>query len=291
MSVIIKQIPPEPGTELMGLEALGLSVFPGVKSSFEIPIINGRYNIGQNDPKYKDRIKEFEDYLRFSFDSEEGYKWLEEHLTDLSHDTQALDPTSKFEDRFILHVLEVNGGFGIVALNANHIEEYPINNFKFSLTNEDYEVEKRISKKENKLRATATISKLYESKTNRLILLAKYLLSISSGIGTSKQTALDKLTDFIDQSSDNVEKFNNAAVLDPEYIDSVVKVKEAIFTGIIVLGQDGQFTLKASGDKLGKTESEVIQFLLLPKNKHLLGEGTKDDLPYSISAQLKDTSY
>lgn len=284
-------MPPEPGVELMGLEKEGLSVFPGVVSSFEIPVINGRYNIGQDKSEYSERIKSFEDRLGFKFDSPEGYQWLENHLTDLSHDTMALDPKNSLEDSFMLHVLEVNNGFGVVALNQNHVESTPMNNFKFALENEEYESEKRISKKKDKLAATTTLNTLYSSKTNRIILLAKYLLSISSGVGESKDVALDKLLDFIDKSPENVAKFLTASKMDAEYIDGVVKVKEAIFTGIIILGQDNQFVLKMSGDKLGRTESEVIQFLLMPKNKHLLGEGIKDDLPYSISTQLKDMRY
>lgn len=286
MSTLIKQIPLEPGVQLMGLEKYGLSCFPGVTSSFEIPIRNGRYNIGRGDEKYESKLKEFEEKLGFSFDSMEGQTWLENFTIDLSHDVEAID-RSVLEKDFMLHVLEVNKGYGIIAMSEDDIHDAAINTFKFAVTSKEKEIEKRVSKKEIRYQAAGILRDLYESKNNRIILIAKYLLAVGNGLDNNKTEAFDKLSDYIELSLSNAEKFIEVSKLEIEYIIAVVKVKEAIFRGIISLGQDGVFYNRMSNTKYGRTESEVIEFLLMPSNLPELGEDLKDDMPYSISAQLK----
>lgn len=111
MTQIIKQIPPEEGVELMGLEKHGMSVFPGVESNFEIPMRNGRYYVGQDNSKYEQRIAKFEEQLGFKFDSDTGQDWLESFNITLSHDVSALDP-NVLTDAFTLHIL--NGPLAVI---------------------------------------------------------------------------------------------------------------------------------------------------------------------------------
>lgn len=289
MTQIIKQIPPEEGVELMGLEKHGMSVFPGVESNFEIPMRNGRYYVGQDNPKYEQKIAKFEEQLGFKFDSDTGQDWLESFNITLSHDVSALDP-NVLADAFTLHILEINDGYGIVALNEEAIANAAINTFKFAVTSDEAEINKRVSKKQIKTTAFTILNELYDGNSSRIITIAKYLLNFN-GTSTDRMGAFDKLHDFIDSSVSNAEKFVQSTKLDMEYILTVVKVKDAIAKNIISLSKDGFYYNRMSNTKYGRTESEAIDFLLKPINIHELGEGLEDDLPYSISAQLKVLGY
>lgn len=282
MSVTIKQLTPDKNEQLMGLEQYGFSVFPGCNSSFEIPLINNKPNLNLT-PELKEK---FEKYFNKDFDSPEGQEWLRSYSVDINHDLTVLDPKN-IEHEFILHILKSNNGMGIVAMNQNAIEESPVNTFKYIVTNEETEVEERVSKKEIKLNAYDKLNTLWKSNTNRLVLLAKYIFPANSGIGDNKQLAFDKLEEYIGKTISNAEHFLRVTEQDPEHINTVVKIRSAIHRNIIRMGPDNQYILFSSGNKLGRNEEEVIAFLSNPTNKDLLGYDTEDDLPYSVSAQLK----
>jgi len=284
MATLLKQLPPEPGTQLMGLEDFGMSVFPGCTTSIEIPMINGKYNIGlDNDPVLK---KEFEEHFNINFDSPQGQEFLENYTIKIDHEIMAFDPKNSIEHKWLLHLLKVNSGMGIIAINDAALDSSPINTFKFKIVDETFELEERVSKKTVKANAYQLLDKYNKPSSNRLILLANYLFP-HAGIGENKNLAFDKLEDFINTSYANTQKFIEISNLDPEYIELVVKIKKAINFNIIRMGKDGQYVLNSTDSKLGRTEDEVISFFKILSNKDLLGSNSKDDLPYSITSQLK----
>lgn len=284
MSVTIKQIPPEPGTNLMGLEQYGFSVFPGCSTSFEIPWINGRPNIGLEEKKDKDKREKFENFWGVKFDSEEGRKFLSEYEIKLNHDINAFDPDNNIRDAWNLHLLQVNQGIGIVAVNDDVINEVAVNNFRFKISDDNRDLEQEVSKKTTLAKASSELLKLFESSSNRVVLLAKYIFPAGSGISTKNQ-AYSRLDQYIKGVKD-AEKFLNALKLEPEYIDIVVKVKEAIFRGIIRVNNDGRYMIQMSGTILGRTEEEVVNYCLNPANADIVGTGGKTDSPSSLTSLL-----
>lgn len=284
MAVLLKQLAPE-NRDYMGLSDSGFSVFPGCMTSIEIPMVQGKFNLGLEDKKLREK---FEKHFEVKFDSPEGIEFLSNYTIHISHDVQAFDPRNNVEHEFQLHVLKANKGFGLVSFSDDDNSDNVVNTYKFVVTDDTQELQTRVTRKEVKMAATSELSNLYNSNTSRLVLIAKFLFPASSAIGNNKALAFDKLDDFIAENNKNCQKFLDVLKLDPEYLDTVVKVKMAIHTGIIRPGQDGVFTLFANGTKLGRNEEEVIQFCLLPSNKDIVGYGTKDDFPYSITAQLKD---
>lgn len=285
MSVLIKQIKPDLDAALMGLEKEGLSMFPDCETVMEIPFVYGKPNIGLDKKEDKALKEKFESYFNVKFDTPEGIKWLSEYEIVIKHDVTAYDPRNP-KDAFDLHVLKINNGMGIVATSTVAIESTPVNTFKFIVTDENAEVEERVKYKETKLAADIEIGKLYQGNTNRLVLVAKYLFSTNSGIGNNKVMAFDRLTDFISKSATNCKMFLEVLKLDPEYLDTVVKVKDSIFRGII-RHHGGQYVVYATQTPVGRNEEEVIKFFTNPKNKDVLGYGLPDDQPTSITAQLK----
>lgn len=286
MSVTIKQIAPSLDEPLMGLEKYGYSVFPGVVSEFEIPQQNGKIDLKLT----QDQKKFYEDYFKLDFDSESGQSWLKNYTIKVDHDITALDPKN-VEHSFILHILKTFGGFGLIAMTDNAIDESAVNNFKFMVSDELSEVGNRVSKKEIKLNALTKLRELWLSNTNRLCLLANYIFPANVSVGDNKTLAFDKLEEFITKTTGDAELFLRVTELDPEYVQTVVMVKSAIHRGIIRKETDGQYSLHSSGTKLGRNEEEVIVFLTNPANRDLLGYGNADDLPYSVHAQLNRNKF
>lgn len=287
MSVTLKQIPSDPTQNLMGLENFGFSVFPGCSTNFEIPWVNGRPNIGLTDKKDKDLKDKFEKFWGVEFDSERGREFLATYEIKINHDIEAFDPEKNMKDAWDLHLIKVNNGMGIIAVDDDVLNEVAVNNFKFKLTDENRDLEAKITKKQITLKAGAKLQELYESNTNRIVLFAKYIFPAGSGIAT-KNLAFSRLEDFISKNTNNAEKFLEVVKLEPEYLETVVKVKEAIFRGIIRIGPDGKYILSMSGTVLGRSEEEVIQFCLNPSNIDIVGTGGKTDAPSSLTSQLND---
>ena len=287
MSVTLKQIPSDPTQNLMGLENFGFSVFPGCSTNFEIPWINGRPNIGLTDKKDKDLKDKFEKFWGVEFESDRGREFLASYEIRINHDIEAFDPEKNLKDAWDLHLIKVNNGMGIIAVDDDVVNEVAVNNFKFKLTDENKDLEAKITKKQITLKAGAKLQELYESNTNRIVLFAKYIFPAGSGIAT-KNLAFSRLEDFISKNTNNAEKFLEVVKLEPEYLETVVKVKEAIFRGIIRIGVDGKYILSMSGTVLGRSEEEVIQFCLNPSNIDIVGTGGKTDAPSSLTSQLND---
>lgn len=285
MAILMKQVKPQPGVELMGLEKEDMSVFPGCNTTMEIPIVNGRPNIGLDGKDSKGLRDKFENHFGVKFDTPEGLNFLYNYEMTVSHDVSAYDPRN-LDHAFDLHILKVNNGMGIIAVDDAAIERSPVNTFRFKLTDEMTEQTDKVNARQVKYAATTVVSTLYDSNPERLILLAKYIFPAGSGIGNNKLAAFEKISDYLEQNSKNCQSFMTVTKTDVEHINTVVLVKEAIYRNII-RQSNGQYVLYATQTPLGRNEEEVIKFCSNPNNKDIVGYGLKDDLPTSISAQLK----
>lgn len=285
MALLMRQIAPDPDVELMGLQKEGMSVFPGCSTSMQIPFINGRFNLGLEGTDNKKLKEKFENHFGVKFDSKEGEEWLGKYEIKIDHDITAYDQRN-LDCLFDLQVLKSNGGMGIVATSDVAIEESPMNNFKFILVDENAELEDTVKKRAQKFTAITELNTLNNSNTNRMLMIAKYIFDIGSGVGSNKNVAFNKLADYIEKNVKQAEQFLNVMKIDPEYLLTVVKIKEAIYRNIIRY-TNGQYVLYATMTPLGRNEEEVIKFCSNPNNKDIVGYGLKDDLPTSISAQLK----
>lgn len=282
MALLMQQKKPAQDSILMGLEKEGLSMFPNCVTTMEIPMRNNQFNLAFKDKKQKE---EFENHFGVKFDTPEGQVFLENYQVVLNHDVTAYDIKNP-KDAFDIHILKVNGGMGIVATNEAELENSPIDTYKFIIKDEHAEVEERVKSKETKMQAMAELNKLKDTASTRLILIGKYVFGVTVGIGTNKNIAFDKLYDFIESNYNNALKFSEIARMDPEYLNTVVSIRDAIYRNIIRF-QNGQYVLYATQTPLGRNEDEVIRFLTNTSNSDILGSGLKDDSPTSILAQLK----
>jgi len=282
MALLMQQRKPDLDSNLMGLEKEGLSVFPNCVTTMEIPMRNNQFNLPFKDKKHKE---EFENFFGVKFDSDEGKEFLENYQVVINHDVTAYDLRNP-RDAFDIFILKANGGMGIVATNESELENSPIDTYKFVIKDEHADVEERVKSKESKMQAMAELHKLKDTNSTRLLLIAKYVFGVTVGIGNSKSIAFDKLFDFVESNYNNALEFSKVTRIDPEYLNTVVSIREAIYRNIIRFN-NGQYVLFATQTPLGRNEEEVIRFLTNTSNSDMLGTGLKDDSPTSILAQLK----
>jgi hypothetical protein len=281
MSVLIRQRDPQPNEFLMGLESHGYVMFPGCDTEFDIPILNNKYNLGLGENQ-----EEFENYFGVKFDTPEGKEFLDSYRIKLRHDVNPLDD-SNMDHRFNLAILKANGGLGIVQFNDESTDLFA--RYPFVATDEDKDIEKKVSKKVIRNSALSELEKLQKNKP-KMFRIAKYIFDVNSGIfNTNADVAYDRLDEYIVASNDNATAFLNTLKLDQDYIDVVITVKAAMVKGIIRLTPDKWLENHANGTKMGRNLEEVVKYLNNPNNQDQLGLGNETDTPYSIKRQIKES--
>ena len=278
--ILITQRKPE--NPLPGFEELDYLVFPACNSNLIIPYVGGKYQLGfeYNSPE----AKSWEKLLGVKFDTPEGQAFLDNYTIDLNHDSTIITQTPK--GRFDLHLIKVHNGFGVIKLDDAEVG--PSDPYIFELKDVEKEQDKHYTKVRVKNEAIAELEKLDQSSKQKLILIAKYIFEINSGINTDV-IAYNRLDAYISQSDQNAAYFLRALKVDSNYMDTVVTTKEAMSRNIIRLSGK-HYINYATGNILGKTFEEVVEHLNDPTNIQELGTGLKGDDPTSIKMQLKNSA-
>lgn len=277
MSVVIKQI--KKPNEIPGFEQLGFLVHPDCQSEMEIPLVNGKYNIGLNGkPELK---KYFEDSFGFSFDSPAGQEFLDNFRIQISHSDTILpdSPTT----RFTVHLLNHLNGMGFIKTSKKI--DGPVDTFVFEIYDEKAEQGDRVNKKTIMLTAASKLQDIYDNKRSLIVLIAKFLFESASEID-SEVIAYDKLSDYI-MEFENAKHFLKQIEVDVEHMDLVATVKEAIAKNIIRY-ENGYYVNFVTKTRFGKNPEEIVTYFSNPANQDEYGTGT-NDAPYTIKAQLKNS--
>ena len=231
----------------MGLEKYGMSLFSGT-TVFEIPFVNGKYSIGlDNNPNLKEK---FETYFGVKFDTPEGQQFLGDYEIKINHDVTSF--SSSIKDEFDLHVIKVNKGMGFIALSDESFNESPVNNFKVKLTDEESELRTKVGKAVVTNGAIVELNNLHLAPTNRILLIAKYLFPVATGLANNKDLAYAKLDEFIKQSVENAQLFLNTLKIPLEEVDLSVAIKDGIHRNIIRM-INNQYVLYAANVTLGRS--------------------------------------
>lgn len=273
--------PLKKGIDMEGFRELGFSIIPEGFSEIPIPMINGKYNL-QWETHQKEK-EEFEKQFGFTFESAEGRDFLDNFVIRIDHDETIMPDTTL--TKFAKYVIEVNNGFGFIKYDG--YKEGAVDTTRFELYDENTEITNRVTRKTLINTAIAEFQTLWETKRPLITLIARYIFDANSGIKTDI-AAYDKLSIFIEEY-DGAKKFLSAAKENPETMDLVVTVKEAILKNIIRLDKHNYINY-ATKNVLGRNFDEVVAFLGDPANQDEMGLGTTDDASYSIKAQLKNAN-
>ncbi len=268
-----------------GFDQLGFVLFPDCTSEVEIPFINNRFITGfENNLEKK---KYFEDRLGVRFDTEQGQEFLDNYRIRFNHEIN-IKGSSPF-DEFDLWLIKANNGFGLIKIGE---EESPTEDTIFVFFDEEKEMIESVTRKSIVNRAAREIEDLWDGNRAKLVLIAKYLFEVNSGI-SSELIAYNKLTDFISldkpvRNAENAQIVLRAFKADPDYMDTTVDTKTAIAKNIIRFS-DGWYVNHITQTKLGRNIEDTITFLNNPQNQDEFGTGGAEDSVHTIKAQLKNS--
>jgi len=187
-----------------------------------------------------------------------------------------LEPDKDPYDLIKLYAIEA-GGFSIVAKSFEEARRMPTPP-KFYLDKLEETVSTKTEVKKLRNKALAELQKLFDKNTNKLFYVAK-VVDINS-TQYKKSTPNDILYDNMDKyingetvetnKKKTAERFLEVVDLDMETLKLRAMVKDATYHKIIATRGDGFIYHMQSGTMLGKTPSDVVEYLKNPLNEQVL---------------------
>lgn len=187
-----------------------------------------------------------------------------------------LEPSKDPYDLIRLYTIEA-GGFSIVAKSLEEARRMPVPpKFYLDRLEETASIQTEVKKIRNK--ALAELQKLYDKNQNKLLYVAKVLDPNSAQY--KKSTPNDVIYDNMDKyiNGDLVDKdkrktgqrFLDAANLDMETLKIRAVVKDSGYFKFISTKADGFIYHMKTGTMLGRTPSDVAEYLKNPLNEEIL---------------------
>lgn len=187
-----------------------------------------------------------------------------------------LEPDKDPYDLIKLIAIE-NGGFSIVAKSFEHARSMP-SPPKFYLDKLENTISTKTEVKKLRNKALSELQKLFDKNTNKLFYVAK-VVDVNSA-QYKKSTPTDVLYDNMDKyingetvdtnKKRTAEKFIEIASLDMETLKIRALVKDASYHKIIATRGDGFIYHLDSATMLGKTPSDITEYLKNPLNEQIL---------------------
>lgn len=192
------------------------------------------------------------------------------------NDPVYLEPSKDPYDLIRLYAIEA-GGFSIVAKSLEEARRMPVPpKFYLDKLEETASIQTEVKKIRNK--ALAELQKLYDKNQNKLLYIAKVLDPNSAQY--KKSTPNDVIYDNMDKyiNGDLVDKdkrktgqrFLDAAGLDMETLKIRAIVKDSAYFKFISTKADGFIYHMKTGTMLGRTPSDVAEYLKNPLNEEIL---------------------
>jgi len=187
-----------------------------------------------------------------------------------------LEPDKDPYDLIKLYAIEA-GGFSIVAKSFEEARRMPTPP-KFYLDKLEETVSTKTEVKKLRNKALAELQKLFDKNTNKLFYVAK-VVDINS-TQYKKSTPNDIIYDNMDKyingetvetnKKKTAERFLEVVDLDMETLKLRAIVKDATYHKVIATRGDGFIYHMQSGTMLGKTPSDVVEYLKNPLNEQVL---------------------
>jgi len=187
-----------------------------------------------------------------------------------------LEPDKDPYDLLKLYIIEA-GGFSIVAKSFEHARKMPTPP-KFYLDKLENTVSTKTEVKKLRNKALSELQKLFDKNTNKLFYVAK-IVDINS-TQYKKSTPNDVVYDNMDKyingetvdtnKKKTAERFLEVALLDMETLKIRALIKDGTYHKVIAVRGDGFIYHMESGTMLGKTPSDVAEYLKNPLNEQIL---------------------
>lgn len=187
-----------------------------------------------------------------------------------------LEPEKDPYDLIKLYAIEA-GGFSMVSRSFEEARQQP-RPPKFYLDKLEETVSTKTEVKKLRNKALAELEKLYNKNANKLMYVAK-VIDVNS-TQYKKSTPTDILYDNMDKyingetvetnKRKTAEKFLEVTALDMETLKLRAIVKDASFYKIVATRADGFIYHMATSTMLGRTPSDVVEYLKNPLNEQIL---------------------
>lgn len=198
-----------------------------------------------------------------------------------SNEPVYLEPDKDPYDLIRLYAIE-SGGFSIVAKSLEDARRQPVPpKFYLDRAEETASIQTEVKKLRNK--ALAELQKLFDKNQNKLLYVAKVL--DPNSVQYKKSTPNDIMYDNMDKyiNGELIEKdkrktaqrFLDVANLDMETLKIRSIVKDSAFYKFISTKADGFIYHMDTGAMMGRTPSDVAEFLKNPLNEEVLIDLTK----------------
>ena len=189
-----------------------------------------------------------------------------------------LEPDKDPYDLVKLYAIEA-GGFSIVAKSYESARRLPVPP-KFYLDKLEDTVSTKTEVKKLRNKALSELQKLFDKNTNKLFYVAKVVDTNSAQYrkNTPNDIIYDNMDKYINGESvdtnkkKTAERFLEIANLDMETLKLRAIVKDASYYKFVATRGDGFIYHMQSGTMLGKTPTEVVEFLKNPMNDQLLAD-------------------
>lgn len=266
-------------TPRMGLEQLGMTCTPGSVTSVPIPYTNTGWQHGLDD----EQRRLVERHYSKSFSKKEDDQFWASIVFEVPNDGTHIDLGNPEE------ILKV-----AVLRQLGHLTVDPSNQvgYRFSLFNQAADDAAKATFARQKAKAIAQLDEL--SKDEPYIVALARIISGHTKVINTVDGAFVVISEFIEGGQKNVIAFTEK--LDPAFGGKLPKeraivvcvVKDALKRSII--GFDRQlnsfYNRALAGSNYGRTEEDVVSFLLQDQNTAHLGFGNDSDEPYAIRRQL-----
>lgn len=264
----------------LGLEQDGKQLYELAASTYEIPVVNGKLQHGLT----PEEAKTVEAFYGLQFDNPDHRSSWTNIVLEIKHSMKVIDPNNP-ADLLLLGVLRQNG---ILANTLEDVQLDPMAKYVFVMRNEGDEERQKATLYERVDECITKLSHINKESKKYLMAIAKFLTG-SLTIG-NEQLAYTKVRDYIDGKYTRTQKealnrFEDVLEMDKSKLFVTIDVKEAIYRNIIRRDVNQKFYNPLTSVVYGKTEEEVVDFLMRAENQDELGVGV-DAQPYSIRKLL-----
>jgi hypothetical protein len=198
-----------------------------------------------------------------------------------SNEPVYLEPDKDPYDLIRLYAIEA-GGFSMVAKSLDLAKSSPIPP-KFYLDKLETTASTNTEVKKLRNKAASELQKLFDKNTNKLFYVAKVLDPNSAQYkkSTPNDIVYDNMDKFISgelvdkDKKRTAQRFMDIAALDMETLKIRAIIKDASFYKFISPKADGMLYEMQSQSMLGRTPSDVVEYLKNPLNESILIDLTK----------------
>lgn len=198
-----------------------------------------------------------------------------------SNEPVYLEPDKDPYDLIRLYAIEA-GGFSMVAKSLDEAKSSPIPP-KFYLDKLETTASTNTEVKKLRNKAASELQKLFDKNTNKLFYVAKVLDPNSAQYkkSTPNDIVYDNMDKFISgelvdkDKKRTAQRFLDIAALDMETLKIRAIIKDASFYKFISPKADGMIYEMQSQTMLGRTPSDIVEYLKNPLNESILIELTK----------------